>query len=304
MLRTAILIILTALTISGCNNLQNKKMNMTSTESKEVKQDSVSGYAPVNGLNMYYEIHGAGTPLVLIHGGGSTIQTTFGRVLHLLAKNHRVIAVELQAHGHTADINRSETFEQDADDVAALLKYLKIENASFFGFSNGGHTSMEIAIRHPEIVNNLVIASAPCKRNGFVPGFFDGLQHATLANMPQELKTAFLKINPDTAKLQIMFNRDRERMIEFRDWSDEQIKSITAPTLLINGDADVITPEHAVEMMRLLPHARLSILPGTHGAYISEITTGTEHSKMPDLTVSMIEEFLNDPMTKKISCFE
>src|SRR6266487_1701820 len=224
MLRTTILITLTALTISSCNNSQNTKMNMTSTESKKVKQDSVSGYASVNGLNMYYEIHGTGTPLVLIHGGGSTIQTTFGRVIHLFAKNHKVIAVELQAHGHTADINRPETFEQDADDVAALLKYLKIENADFFGFSNGGHTAMKIGIRHPEIVNKLVVASAPYKRNGFVPGFFDGLQQATLANMPQELKTAFLKINPDTAMLQIMFDKDRERMIEFKDWSDEQIK--------------------------------------------------------------------------------
>jgi pimeloyl-ACP methyl ester carboxylesterase len=115
-------------------------MNIPSTYS-EVMQDSSSGYASVNGLKMYYEIHGKGAPLVLIHGGGSTIQTSFGRVLHSFAKDRQVIAVELQGHGHTPDINRPETFEQDADDVAAILKYLKIENADFFGFSNGGNTT-------------------------------------------------------------------------------------------------------------------------------------------------------------------
>ena len=105
-------------------------------------QDSRSGYASVDELKMYYEIHGKGAPLVLIHGGGSTIQTSFGRVLHSFAKERQVIAVELQGHGHTPDINRLETFEQDADDVAALMQYLKIENADFFGFSNGGNTTM------------------------------------------------------------------------------------------------------------------------------------------------------------------
>jgi pimeloyl-ACP methyl ester carboxylesterase len=113
---------------------------------------SRGGYASVNGLKMYYEIHGSGTPLILIHGGGSTIQTSFGRVVHSFAKERQVIAVELQGHGHTPDIKRPETFEQDADDVSALLKYLKIENADFFGFSNGGNTTIQIAIRYPNLV--------------------------------------------------------------------------------------------------------------------------------------------------------
>ena len=109
-------------------------------------QGSRVGYAPINSLHMYYEVHGKGAPLVLIHGGGSTIQTSFGRVLHSLAKERQVIAVELQGHGHTPDINRPETFEQDADDVAALLKHLKIENADFFGFSNGGNTAVRYSL--------------------------------------------------------------------------------------------------------------------------------------------------------------
>ena len=117
---------------------------MHSTETQEIKQGSVTGYAPVNGLKMYYEIHGKGAPLVLIHGGGSTIQTSFARVLHSLANHRQVIAVELQGHGHTTDGTGPETFEQDADDVAGLLKYLKIDNADFFGFSNGGNTAMRV----------------------------------------------------------------------------------------------------------------------------------------------------------------
>jgi pimeloyl-ACP methyl ester carboxylesterase len=109
-----------------------------------------SGYAPVNGLKMYYEIHGTGFPLVLIHGGGSTLQTTFGRVLPEFAKTHKVIAVEMQAHGHTADIDRPLSFSQDADDIAALLDYLHINKADVFGFSNGASTTLQFAIRHPE----------------------------------------------------------------------------------------------------------------------------------------------------------
>src|ERR1700761_5829800 len=132
-----------------------------------------SGYAPVNGLHMYYEIHGEGKmPLVLIHGGGSTIETTFGTILPLLGG--KLIAVELQAHGRTSDRDAPETFEQDADDVAGLLKYLKVDKANFFGFSNGATTTLQIAIRHPELVNKVVALSAAYQREGFVPGFFDG----------------------------------------------------------------------------------------------------------------------------------
>src|SRR5215471_17134424 len=157
---------------------------------------SAGNYANVNGIKMYYEIHGEGKPLVLIHGGGSTIETTFGKVLPLLAKKYKVIAVELQAHGHTSDRNAPETFEQDADDVAALLQLLNISKASIFGFSNGGTTAMQIAIRHPQVVDKLVIASGAYQREGFIPGFFEGMQHASLENMPRPLQDAFLKINP------------------------------------------------------------------------------------------------------------
>ncbi|MDP4265251.1 MAG: alpha/beta hydrolase [Bacteroidota bacterium] len=271
---------------------------MTSTENKNIRQDSVSGYAPVNGLNMYYEIHGKGMPLVLIHGAGSTIQTTFGRVLHSFAKERQVIAVELQGHGHTPDIDRPETFEQDADDVAAVLKYLKIENADFLGFSNGGNAAMQIAMRRPALVRKIILASTFFKREGLYQQFWESLGPATLKDMPQLLKEAYNKVAPDSNDLIKMFEKDKQRMMGFKDWKAEDIRAIHAPALIIVGDQDVIRPEHAVEMYRLLPHARLSIIPGAHGGYIGEITTGMENSKLPDLTVSMIEEFLNEPGPK------
>jgi pimeloyl-ACP methyl ester carboxylesterase len=249
-------------------------------------------YASINGLNLYYEIHGNGKPLVLLHGGGSTIETTYGRILPDLAKSHRVIAIELQAHGHTKDIDRNMTFEQDADDVAALLKHLHIKKTDIMGFSNGGTTALQIAIRHPQLVNKLVLASTAYKRDGMPPGFFEGMEKATLESMPKPLQDAYLKINPDPQGLQAMFNRDVTRMKNFKDISDTAIKSIQAPALVINGDAEVIRAEHALELARTLPHAKLAILPSGHGDYIGEICTTSPNSKLPSSVVAMIEEFL------------
>jgi len=249
-------------------------------------------YAAVNGLKLYYEIHGGGRPLVLLHGGGSTIESTFGRILPELAKIHQVIAVELQAHGHTPDIDRPLSFEQDADDVAALLKQLHIAKADIMGFSNGGMTSLQMAIRHPQLVNKLILASTPYKREGMQAGFWEGLQHASLDNMPQPLKDAYLKANPDPKGLQAMFDRDRTRMLAFKDFSDADIHAIQAPTLVINGDADVVRAEHVLALSRALLHARLAILPGGHGEYIGEICAAEKNSKIPALVMAVIEAFL------------
>jgi pimeloyl-ACP methyl ester carboxylesterase len=251
-------------------------------------------YATVNGLKMYYEIHGTGNPLVLVHGGGSTIMTTFGRILPELAKTHRVIAVELQAHGHTPDIDRPFSFEQDADDVAALLGQLRIGKADIMGFSNGGTTTLQIAIRHPEVVNKMVLASAAFKREGMQPGFFEGMQHASLDNMPLPLKQAYQDINPDPEALQAMFTRDANRMIHFSDISDAVIKAIQSPALVINADADVVRPEHALALSRLLPRAQLAILPGGHGDYLAEICAPDKNSKIPLLVTAMITAFLKE----------
>src|SRR5262249_8689239 len=143
----------------------------------------------------------------------------------------------LQAHGHTLDIERPLSFEQDADDVAALLKQLKIDNADIIGFSFGATTALQIAIRHPGLVNKLVLLSATYKRSGTQPGVLESFQNATLEKLiPQPLKEAYLKANPDREGLQRMFDRDVARIVAFKDIADAQIKSIQARTLVINGD--------------------------------------------------------------------
>jgi pimeloyl-ACP methyl ester carboxylesterase len=253
---------------------------------------TTTGYKSVNGLNLYYEIHGEGAPLVLLHGGGSTIGTTFGKSLHLFAKNRQVIAIELQAHGHTPDIDRPLTFEQDADDVANLLQQLQITQADFFGFSNGGSTVLQIGIRHPGIVRRLISASSCYKRDAFYPWLWELLSNASLDNMPKPLQDAYLEINPgNQAGLVAMHDRDRDRMLIFEDWPDDAIRSIKAPTLLINADQDVVMPEHTLAMYRLLPQGRLVILPGTHGEYIGEITTNPPKGLI-EATVAIIDDFL------------
>ncbi|HEX6847749.1 MAG TPA: alpha/beta hydrolase [Chitinophagaceae bacterium] len=276
--------------VLSCTNSKHEPMQEVSGI-KQIKKDS--GYAPINGLKMYYEIHGEGLPLVLIHGGGSTIQTSFGRILPLLARHYKIIAVELQAHGHTSDRDSAESFEQDADDVAGLLHHLKINKAHFLGFSNGGNTAMQIAIRHAQLVNKLVIISAFYKREGMMAGFFEGMQQASLENMPELLKTHYLQINHDQKALQNMFNKDKERMLSFKDWKDEDLASIKNPALVIAGDKDVVMPEHTVKMSQVLPEAQLLILPGTHGSFIGEVCTAEKDSNMPASTVSIIKEFLD-----------
>ncbi|MCD9014284.1 alpha/beta hydrolase [Fulvivirgaceae bacterium QH1ED-6-2] len=258
----------------------------------QAQQNTAGRYATVNGLKLYYELHGTGKPLVLLHGGGSTIESNFARVLPALARTHQVIAIEFQAHGHTADIDRPFSFEQDADDVAALLQHLHIEKADILGFSNGGTTALQVAIRHPKQVNKLVLASTLYRRDGMPAGFFEGMQQATLEHMPAPLKEAYRKVNSDPQGLQKMFTRDATRMIHFQDISDDLIKAIHAPALVINGDTDVIRAEHALLLSRMLPHAELAILPGGHSDYIGEICAVDKNSKLPDFVVMMIDTFL------------
>lgn len=270
--------------MTACNNNQKESISSDSRPSK-------AAHSSVNGISMYYEIYGSGSPLVLIHGGGSTIQTSFGRVIPELAKKHHVIAVELQAHGRTNDRNADLTFEQDADDVATLLHNIGIEKADFFGFSNGGTTAVQIAIRHPQIVNKIILGSALTKRSGMPAGFWEFMNHASIEQMPEQLKTAYREAAADANGLQIMHDRDVKRMVNFKDIPDSLISTIQSPALVITGDKDVILPEHALQLSRLLPKARLAIIPGAHGEYIGEITTVKPGSKeYPAL--HLIEEFL------------
>lgn len=253
------------------------------------------GHLPVNGITMYYEIHGGGSgvPLVLLHGGGSTIEVTYGRVLPLFARHRTVIAVEEQGHGRTSDRDAPVRFHTSADDVAALLAQLRVGTADVMGFSNGASVALQVALRHPALVRKLVFASSMTKRSGAAPQFWEFIASATFDDMPRPLKDAFLKVNPDPHKLRTMHDKDLERMQHFIDTSDDDVRKLHAPTLILQGDRDVPTLEHAVELTHLLPRARLAIVPGGHGDYLGELITASQPSRYPEWTAGMIEAFLD-----------
>jgi pimeloyl-ACP methyl ester carboxylesterase len=248
-------------------------------------------YAPVNGLRMYYEIHGPDDgrtpPVVLLHGGGSTIETSFRPLLPRLARGRRVIAFEQQGHGHTADVDRPFTFEQSADDTAALLRFLKVERADLLGYSNGASIALQVAIRHPTLVRKLVVVSGMYRRDGLPPAFWEGMKHATLDSMPAELKQAYLAVAPHPEQLQTFHDKSVQRMLSFKDWPPQAIQRIEAPTLVMVGDADVIRPEHAVAMFRLLPHGQLAVLPGADHLAIT---------RWPEGQAAMVQAFFAAPM--------
>lgn len=289
-------ITLTALALLSSDEKKAEQRGSETTRTIDIKVDSMylrQGHMEVNGLNMYYEIYGEGKPLVLIHGGGSTIQTTFGRVIPLLAKNRKIIAMELQAHGRTTDRDAELSFEQDALDVVTLLKRLNIDKADFLGFSNGGTTALFIAQHYPNLVNKIILASALAKREGVPKWFWDFMENAKLQNMPQQLKDAYLKVTPDVTLLQTMHDKDARRMLNFMDIPDEKIQHIKAPTLVLVGDKDVITLEHAMELHQLLTNSELAVIPGGHGEYIGEVTTLKPDFKETDLVIPLLEKFLD-----------
>jgi len=249
------------------------------------------GYAPVNGLRMYYEIHGTsggeGVPLVLLHGGGSTIDISFGHILSFLANTRQVIAFDQQGHGRTADLNRPFTFKQSAADAAELLHYLQINRADFFGYSNGGHIALQIAIDNPGTVRKLVIESAMFNRDGSDPQFWESFKHAKLDDMPKELREAYLREAPHPEDLPTFFTKSVERMLNFQGWTPEEIRSIRAPAMVIVGDHDIVRPEHAVLMFRVLGSAQLAVLPDTNHMTIVDRARWL---------APMIETFLDSPM--------
>ena len=256
---------------------------------------SKRSYALVNGLNMYYEIHGEGQPLVLLHGALSAIGTSFSKVLPQLSSTRQVIAVEQQAHGHTADIDRPLTYEQMADDTAALLQQLGFEKADLFGWSMGAGIALQIAIRHPEVVRKLVLASVTYNRNGFCPELLAGLETSKpedLAGSP--FQEEYERFAPKPQEWPRLFAKVNQLDREVQDWPPEVIQSIKAPTLLIIGDSDVVRPEHTVELFRLLgggvagdlvglPRSQLAVLPGTTHVTLVD---------RADWLVSMITQFL------------
>jgi pimeloyl-ACP methyl ester carboxylesterase len=227
---------------------------------------------------MYYEIHGeGGTPLVLLHGSFMTIDLNWGELLPVLAGSRQVIAAELQGHGHTGDIDREPTFAHFADDVAALLDHLSIARADILGYSLGGGIAVQVVVRHPAKVRKLVVLSSPFRSEGWLPEVTAGIEGITaemLAATP--LGDAYRSVAPDPDGFAAMVERITSMDARAAGPSNDEVRAITAPVLIVTGDADGIRLEHTVEMFRLLgggvfgdyagvPQSRLAILPGaTH----------------------------------------
>jgi len=219
-------------------------------------------YASVNGLQLYYEIHGSGKPLVLLHGGLMTIDLNFGPLLKQLAATRQVIAVELQGHGHTADTGRPMTIEALAGDVVALLDELGIDQADVFGFSLGGLAAFGMAVAAPGRVRRLIAASAdPFRPPGRESKPLDDDRMPTQADF-QAMRDAYDAVAPDPAHFEEFAARTSAMVHEFPGWTDE-LRSLRPPTMLIFGDRDFSPLPDVVELFEMLPDAQLAVLPGT-----------------------------------------
>lgn len=261
---------------------------------------TTSSYAPVNGLQMYYEIHGSGEgiPLVLLHGSFMTITNNWQQWLPELAKKRKVIAVEMQGHGRTADIDRDITYENLADDIAAMLDHLKVKHADLLGYSMGGGVVMQFAIRHPEKARKVVSVSAVLRQDGWVKEAIDIFPSLTAdAFKGSPLETEYKKLSPtpdDFAKfVKHLITSDSKPF----DFGAENLKATKAPFLFIYGDADGVRLEHLSEMFRLKggdisgdlgprSESRLAILPNTTHVTLMEKS---------GVIIPMINDFLDAP---------
>ncbi|MGO4301733.1 alpha/beta fold hydrolase [Leifsonia sp. RAF41] len=234
-------------------------------------------------------------PLLLIHGGGSTIETNWGLLLPLVAPTRSVLAVELQGHGRTPSGDRPATFEGSADDVAAVLASLGLGPVDVLGFSNGGQVALQLAARHPSAVRRLIAASAPVRRSAMVDGFWDGLTAGTYDDLPAPYRDADLAVSRDPEHARRMFDLDRELMLAFEDFPDALLASIVAPTLVVGADHDVVRASAFVELASLLPDARLLIVPGTHGDYLGERLSAAANAAPLHRTLPHLLAFLDAP---------
>ena len=262
-----------------------------------------TGYAPIGDLKMYYEIHGDGRPLVLLHGAYMTIDL-MGPIVPELAKSRQVIAVELQGHGRTADVDRPLTYEQMADDTAGLIRTLDIEQADVFGYSLGGGVALQLAVRHPGIVRKLVVASASFSSDG-MPAvaleMFPAITPELFAGSP--IEEAYQRTAPNPEDFPKLVEKLTHLDTTPFSWPERDIARIAAPTLIVLGDSDGIRLEHAVELFKLLgggvmgdlqglPKSQLAVLPGT----THYVPPGFGLLDRTEWLVAMIAPFLDAPM--------
>jgi pimeloyl-ACP methyl ester carboxylesterase len=248
--------------------------------------EAQGGYASVNGLRLYYEIHGQGPPLILLHGGLLTIDLTFGPLVRVLAEEHRVIGVELQGHSHTADIDRPMALEALADDVAQLLDHLGLDKADIFGFSLGGLVAMTLALEHPSRVNRLIVASIdhrPDHAEMLRPDDPDMVGRLPTAGDFQAWHDEYRRVAPEPSAFRRVAEKTSTMVAGLIGWADDELAAVSLPVLIVVGDTDFVPVEHAVEMCNLLPRAELCVLPGT---------THMEVTRRPAQLLAAVQPFL------------
>lgn len=213
-----------------------------------------TGYAPVNGLHMYYEIHGTGEPLLLLHGGFG-VTTMFGAILPQLVANRQVIAVDLQGHGRTADIDRPLSFETMGDDIGKLIKYLGLAQTDVLGYSMGGSTALQAAIQYSALVRKLVVVAIPFKRNGWYPEQIAAMNQMNagalefMRNTP--IYESYVAVAPDPEHFPVLCDKMGELLRREYDYS-EDVKKLSMPVLIVVGDADGMPPSHAAQFFEFL----------------------------------------------------
>lgn len=247
-----------------------------------------ASYVDVDGLSIYYEQHGEGPPLVLLHGGLLTIELGFGDVLPALAERHKVVAIELQGHGRTADCDRPLSLERLADDVAHVLTEVDVDRADVVGFSLGGLVTVELARRHPERVHRLVVASIPTRPDGFHEEVRSPDAQPGVGRMPTEddfraWEDAYRAVAPDPDHFSTFQTKLSAFVGSLPGWSDDELRELTVPTLVLIGDNDFVRVEHAAHMQDVLRDARLAVVPGaTHVSLLHET----------DLVLPVLHRFL------------
>jgi pimeloyl-ACP methyl ester carboxylesterase len=260
------------------------------------QQESTTGYALVNGLKMYYEVHGSGDPVVLLHGAFMTITNNWTGWIGELSKTRKVIAVEMQGHGRTADIPRDITYENLADDVAALLDHLKIPRADLIGYSMGGAVAMQCAIRHPDKVRKVVVISSRFRRDGMVKEGLDALAKLTAdAFKGSPIEAEYKKLSPTPDDFPKFVKRLLATSSKGHDIGADQLKASTAPMFFIHGDADGVRLEHVAEMFRLKGgeiHGDIKPRSASRLAILPDTTHVTLMQRMP-VIVPMVNDFLD-----------
>jgi pimeloyl-ACP methyl ester carboxylesterase len=264
---------------------------------------ATSAYVPVNGLDMYYEIHGDGSPLALFHGAMGTIDSCFAGLLPALAATRQVIAVELQGHGHTADVDRPLSYRQMAADAAALLEALGIGTADLVGYSMGGAVALQMAMQHPRRVRRVVYAGGTSyRRDGLYPEMLEEPESAADDLTDSVWHKAYLRVAPDPSRWPGLVAKNGELDRTFAGWPDEDIQAMTTPMLLIIGDSDIVRPEHTMKMFRLLGGGVIGDLAGLPASQLA-VLPGTSHVGLLDRVdwlQSMILGFLGTPAPRPL----